>query len=307
MADQRPAFIWFNGKVVPWEEATVHVWSEVALRGTSVFEGIRAYWQPEEDRYYCLALEDHLLRLFQSALLLRLPVHVTTDNIRQGIKELLTTLNVHEPAYIRPTLYLDEGAYGYDASKVRMGFYIGAFAVPHSPKIFSGIRCCVSTWRRASDLSFPPRVKSGAAYQGFRLPRIEAELRGYDEVIILNAKESVAETSGAAIFIVRNGTAITPPALAGNLESITRKKVTELFISEFGIPVHEREIERTELYISDEVFTCGTLSTIQPVVEIDGIRIANGQPGPITCRCRDRYLQICASGKEAPPGWLTPL
>lgn len=307
MADQRPPFIWFNGEVVPWEKAKVHVWSEVALRGASVFEGIRAYWQSEEERYYCLALEEHFRRLFQSAFILRFPVHLTTADLTQGIKELLYALDLREHAYIRPTLYLDEGAYGYEVGKVSMGSYIGAFAVPHSPKVFTGIRCCVSSWRRASDLSLPPRVKSGAAYQGFRLPRIEAEIHGYDEVILLNAKDTVAETSGATIFIVRDGCAITPPSQAGNLESITRKKVTELLTSEFGILVLEREIDRTELYIADEIFTCGTLSTIQPVIEIDGLKISDGNVGPITSRCRDRYFNICESGKEAPSGWLTPM
>lgn len=307
MADQRPPLIWFNGQVVPWENAKVHVWSEVALRGASVFEGIRAYWQPEEKQYYCLALEDHLCRLFRSAKLLRFPVNITSSDFVQGIAELLTALDFRKHAYVRPTIYIDEGSYGFRQEEVRMGAYIGAFAVPHPLNAFTGIRCCVSSWKRSGDLNMPPRVKSGAAYQAFRLPRIEAEMHGYEDVILLNSKDSVAEASGACIFIIRDGVAITPPFSAGNLESITCKKVSEILTKEMGILVCQREIERTELYIADEVFFCSTLNTIQPVIEIDGIKIHDGKPGSITSRCRDRYFEICESGKEAPGGWLTPI
>lgn len=307
MAETRPPLIWFNGAVVPWEHAKVHVWSEVALRGTSVFEGIRAYWQTDEERYYCLALNEHLRRLFQSARLLHFPMHLSERDLIDGIRDLLSALDFREHAYVRPTIYIDEGSYAYRPDKVRMGSFIGAFAVPHPPKAFAGITCCVSSWQRSSDLSLPPRVKSGAAYQGFRLPRIEADMHGYDDVILLNNRGTVAEAAGAAVFIIRDGVAITPPNSAGNLESITRNKIMDVMTHELGIQVTLRDIDRTELYIADEVFLCGTLDTILPVIAVDGIDIRTGEPGPITCLCRDRYFEICQSGRQAPAGWLTAL
>jgi branched-chain amino acid aminotransferase len=308
MAEQPPPKLWFNGSIVPWEEAKVHVWSELAVRGASVFDGIRAFWNEEEGHHHVLNLDAHLNRLFfQSAKILGFPTRYNPEDIRDAIFDLLNALDYREMTFIRPTLFIETGRYGFQPSDTVTGAYVVSFPMPRSEKVFTGIRCCVSTWRRAGDLSVPPRVKAGAFYQGYRLSRIEVVERGYDEIIFLNSRDMVAETSGASIFIIRDGVAYTPPITADILESITRKRVMELLQKQLDVPVVEREINRTELYIADEVFACGTINEIQPIIEVDNVEVGSGQPGPITVRCRDLYFEICRDGPAAPDGWLTPV
>lgn len=307
MSEERPAVIWFNGKVVPWADAKVHVWSELAVRGASVFDGIRAFWAREEGSYYALALEEHVRRLFQSAKILRFPTKWTEDRICQGIFELVSVIGTGEPLFLRPTLFIEEGRYGFRDDDTVTGAYIVGFPLPRAEKVFTGIRCCVSSWRRANDMSIPPRVKAGAFYQGYRLSRVEAMERGYDDVIFMNDKNYVAETSNAALFIVRDGAVFTPPVTADILESVTRRRAIDLLRHEFHLPTEEREVNRTELYIADEVFSCGTLTEIQPVIEVDGLPVGDGRPGPVTARLRERYFAICESGAAAPTGWLTAM
>jgi len=306
MKEEQPNVLWFNGSIVPWEEATVHVWSELAIRGASVFDGLRAFWSEERQTYALFALDEHLERLFQSARLLRFPPYGSVDELKRAIAELLQTLDYRAHTYIRPTLFIQEGRYGFSADDTVMGAYIVAFPVGHPAAMQRGIRCCVSSWRRSSELSFSPRIKAGANYLGLRLPKVEALERGYDDVILLNDRDTVAEGSGAALFLIRNGRAYTPPVNAGILESITREKVMAL-LRESGIETIERDIVRTELYTADELFMCGTLCEIQPVVEVDGYVLGDGQPGPVSCAVRDRYLAIVDQHDRVPTGWLTEI
>ncbi|MGA1839246.1 MAG: aminotransferase class IV [bacterium] len=308
MAELIPSLIWYNEKIVPWEKATVHVWSELAIRGTSVFEGLRAYWNGSDNKYYILSLDDHMRRFAQSARLLWIPcTQELIKKFRKGIFELILALNFCEHCYIRPTIFIQSGRYGYKPEEVTLGSYIVVFPVPRPQLTTVGSRACVSSWRRLTDSTLPPRIKAGAAYTAFRMPTIEAKRKGVNEAILLNERNKVAETPGSAIFIIRDGQVITPPVTAGILESITRKNTIELLKIEFNLEVIEREVDRTELYIADEIFTCGTLSEIQPVIEVDDIKIGNGEPGSLTCKFRDRYFQICDSGSKAPYNWLTPV
>ncbi len=302
-----PELIWFNGSLVRWEDAKVHVWSELAIRGASVFEGIRAFWKPEEQRYYILDLESHVRRLNESARLLKFPVATDFHATLQAIGSLLTALDLREHAYIRPTLYIDQGRYGSRPEETLSGMHIAAFPSPHSDALYRGIRCAVSSWRRSSELNLSPRIKAGGSYMAFRLPFIEARERGFDDVILLNNRDTVSESSGAAVFVLKGSVVATPPLSSGILESITRRRIISLLRDEFFIEVQEREIVRTELYTADEVFLCGTLCEVQPVVGIDGYTLGDGISGPLTTRCRDYYIDICESGASAPSGWLTPV
>ena len=308
MTETTPSSLWFNGEIVPWEQAKVHVWSELAIRGTSIFEGLRAYWHQKEGCYYLLELEEHMSRMVQSARVMRIPCVPDDFNaIRRGIFELILRLDFREHYYVRPTLYIEAGRYGFRPGDVRLGAYVVAFPVPRPKETTTGARVCVSSWRRLSDTTLPPRVKAGASYMSFRLPIAEAKERGLNDAILLNERDKVAETTAATVFLVRGNEVITPPVTAGILESITRKKAIELLTTEFGLEVVERDVDRTELYVADEIFSCGTLSEIQPIVEVDGLVVGSGQPGPITRRVRDRYFEICESGSQAPYGWLTPV
>lgn len=301
-----PTHIWFNGQVIPWKDALVHVWTELAARGANVFEGIRCYKQ-EKGGYQLLSLEEHIKRLYQSAKILHILPPFACEQIIDGIKELIKTLSPQEHFYVRPTIYVEYGRYGEIDGDFKNGAYIVAFPVPRHKNTFQGANCCVSTWLRSNDLCMSPLVKAGSAYQSFKLPMIEAKNRGCDEAILLNIHHYVAETTGSAVFIVRNGIVITPPLSAGILESITRKNVIKLLSREMKIDVIERNIPRTELYLAEEIFLAGTLSEITPVLNVDNISIGSGQIGTITKTIQKIYFDICEGRKEDKYTWMTPL
>jgi branched-chain amino acid aminotransferase len=300
MYERNPELIWWNGKITAWGDARVHVTSEVATRGTNVFEGVRAYWRPADRRHAVVHLHRHLTRLEQSARLIRFPADdsaALVKELRDGVPALIRALDHHGDLYLRPTLYIDEGRYGWQPGRVKLGAYIAGY--PTGPRPAAPMSCIVSSWRRTPDLAVSPLVKVGAAYQTFRLPRIEAAMAGADEAILLNLNDTVAETGGAAVFLVRGGTAITPPLADGVLDGITRAVVIDLLRSRLNTPVVERSVLRTELYTADEVFVCGTLDEIRIVGSIDGMPVGAG-PGPVGAAVRRLYLDIC-TGKEDPP------
>ncbi len=306
MYESTPDVIWWNGQVVPWPAATVHVTSEVAMRGANVFEGLRAYWQEAHQRHALVHLDRHLQRLLQSARLMRIPADDAQEHIarmRDGLPSLVSALGHCGDLYLRPTLYIDEGRYGWRPGQVRLGSYIAGYPTGTRPP--ETITCVVSTWRRTPDLAISPLIKVGAAYQAFRLPRIEAALAGADEAILLNTRDTVAETGGAAVFLVREGTVITPPLADGVLDSITRRTVIELLRSRLNVPVVERAIPRTEIYTADEAFLCGTLDEVRIIAEVDRMPIGDGD-WPVAQSVRRLYLAIC-SGLDKPidPDMLT--
>lgn len=297
-----PEYIWMDGAVRPWAEATVHVWSEVVLRAASVFEGLRGYWSPEDARHYFLHLEPHLGRLHRSARLIGIPLGLPGDRFAGMLAELVTALGYREDIYVRPTAYLRSGRYQSDTDQVMAGFFMPVFASAREPSIRNGVRCLVSSWRRADDETAPPRMKAAANYHNLRLARLEASAHGFDDAILLSRSGKVAETGGAAVFIVRDGVASTPRSTDSALESITRDSAITL-LGELGIPVREREVDRTELYIADEVFLTGTLCEITPVTAVD--RFTLPTPGPVTSALQDRYLEACRDGSGDRRNWLT--
>lgn len=303
----KPDYLYMNGKITPWNEATVHIWSEVAIRGANVFDSIRAYWNPSTASYNLLALDEHIERLLESARLLKIPNLPSLDEIKEGVIELLHTLDFREHTFIRPTIYIESGRYGRLPEETEVGYYIVAFPTPHSNELFTGIKCCVSSWRRSNELTISPRIKAGSSYMALRLPKIEAIEGGYDDAILLNDQGTVSEATGATLFIVKKDKIITPPVHAGILESITREKLMLLLLEEMGYQVIEREIARTELYSAQEVFLCGTLSEVQPVINIDGYTIGSGAVGNITSMLQKRFLNICELEESPPQGWLTKI
>jgi branched-chain amino acid aminotransferase len=301
-----PTAIWFNGAVVPWSQATVHVWTDVAQSGLSVFEGLRGYWHPGAGRHMLLHLDRHLDRLYQSGRLARIPVRYPREEFRSAIHDLLRHLDYRCHTYLRPTAFMEKGRYLSDPVIARCGAYVAAFPVERESAIERGVRCMVSSWRRTSDLSGPPRIKVGANYYNIRLARIEADTYGFDEPILLNDAGSVAETGGAAVFIVRGTELATPRVTDSILESLTRASVLDLARDIPDLTIVEREVQRTELYAADEVFLAGTLAEVTPVVDIDGLSIGEGKPGPLTRRLQERYADICMGAAADERGWLTP-
>jgi branched-chain amino acid aminotransferase len=295
-----PELIWWNGRIVPWSEAMVHVTSETALRGTNIFEGLRAYWHAKTGEHAIVALKEHMDRLAQSARILRLPVEDILPMLERGIEDLIRALKCRVHLYLRPTVYLESGGYSGRPEDLTVGSFI--VGRPLGKRDNQPISCIVSTWHRTADIALPTIAKIGAAYTAFRLARMEANDAGVDEAILLNARGVVAETGGAAVFIIRNGRVITPPLADGILDSITRRIILELLSNNLGVAVSERSILRSELYAADEMFICGTLDEVRAVERVDQRQLPNA-PGEITRTVRDLFLDICEGKRKQNDVW----
>jgi len=294
--------IWWNGSVVPLEAATISVTSETALRGVNVFEGLRVYCCPSTGRRRIPGLDAHLARLSASSEVLQLVVPGLVGLIRDGIFDLIGMLADMGDLYLRPTIYLNEGPYTSDPSLRDVGAFVAARPVD-TGGVPAAITCAVSTWRRMDDLTLPPTTKVGAAYAAFRLARLEAVTRGAEEAILLNGRGTVAETGGACIFVVKNGHVATPPLEDGVLDGVTRRISIEILEEHLGVEVQERSVLRSELYVADEVFVCGTLDEIRPVRDIDSHAMREA-PGPITSELSRLYIAACRGETHAVAHWF---
>lgn len=299
-------FVWMDGEVVPWATATIHVASEAMLRGASIFEGERAYWSTEHDELYLFRHEEHMQRLRQSARVMRMSIPFTDAEIAAGCIELIHRRGWRDSVHFRPVVYFGEGdAHAFRPQDIRTGVFILAFQRPSKPSLFSGIRSCVSTWRRNPDVAAPSRVKSAANYHNARLAQVEASLNGFGTPVMLNLAGKVSESPGSCFMMVRKGAVVTPPVTADILESITRETLITLLRDEMG--VLERDIARSELYVCDEALFCGSGQEIQPIVSIDHYEIGAGTPGPITAALQKLYFEVARSLHERYRHWLTPV
>ncbi|MGE0797054.1 MAG: branched-chain amino acid transaminase [Lautropia sp.] len=304
MTSKQPAFINLNGRLVPYEDAVVHVMSPAVKYGLSVFEGLRTYWNGAREQLYVFRLQDHTRRLFQSMKLLRFKPEFTGSDVDTGLLDLLRRNEVRSSAHVRVTVYLD--GKGEQQAQGPVSYAISALEKPRTARVTKGMRCQVSAWVRMSDTMMPPRIKCGGNYVNGRLARFQAIQDGYDEAIILNSAGKVAEGPGTCIFHVRGGQLATPDLSSGILESITRDSVIAL-ARELGLECIERPVEKTELYAADEVFMVGSASEVVPVVDIDGLVIGNGEPGPLTIRLQRAYDAAVTGADDVDRGWLTPV
>lgn len=301
-------YAWMDGDFVPWTEARVHVGSPAFTQGASVFEGVRAYWNQEEEQLYVLKLDEHLNRLFSSMKMLRLTLPFSKPDLANAVTGLLLKNEFKEDTYLRINSYFGLGdRQSVDPAQVHMGACITAVPSPQPPIVESGINCCVSSWERASDHIQPPRIKAAANYFTVRLSTIQARVDGYDEALLLNHEGRVSEAPNACLFIVRDGVVITPTITSNILESITRAILLNLFQDELATGTVEREIDRTELYLADEAFLCGTGREITPVVSIDRLPIGDGQVGSLTRQMQSVYFDAVRGKNKKYQGWLLPV
>ncbi len=303
-----PAYLWRSGELVPWEEATIHITGMAWASLSAVFEGIRGYWNEEEQELYVFRLQSHLDRLFNSMKLVRMTPPSTREELTAAIVDLLRANRAREDTYIMPVAYFSGDVAGYMAAYEQPGA-VYVVARPSASNLGSnrGSHCCVSSWTRISDNVLPPRAKMLSNYENSRLVSTEARINGYDAGIILNPEGKVAEGSYACIFIVRDGVAITPGVTSGILESITRETAMHLFRERLGVPVVERDVDRTELYVADEVFLCGTYAEIEPVVSVDRYAVGSGRPGPLTRKVRRLYKDLVRGKDKSLPEWQHPV
>jgi branched-chain amino acid aminotransferase len=296
--------IWMNGKLVPQSEAVLPVNSAAVFYATNVFEGLRAYWNAQDQELYCFRLAEHFTRLRESMKMMRFTVEYSDEQLYEAVSSVLAGNQVHEDIHMHMVAYV-LGA-GLDATGPT-GLYINPRRRPGIEE-GAGIHCCVSSWVRTSDNAIPIRLKSGSNYQNGRLATLQALVDGYDQPIFLNKDGHVAEGTGATFFMVRKGRLVTPPITADILESITRTTLIDPICPELlGMGVVEREIDRTELYVADEAFFCGSGYEITPIVSIDRFPLGDGRVGPITQRLQRVYMDIVRGVDKRFPEWRTPV
>jgi len=269
---QRPEHVFFDGQVRPWEEAVLHVSTEAVVRGLNVFEGLKGHWQENGD-FGWRTLERHYERMRRSARLLHIPVEFDYDAFRDACFAITAAeLRPESDLYVRATLFVVEGHYGEGTVS---DLVLTAYQQPQ--KAPQPIDVGTSTWRRSPDLSMPARIKTSTNYQIARLALLEGRGRGYDDMILLNQSGRVAEGIGACILLVRDGRVCSPPPSEGALESITLTIVAELAAS-LGIPFERRPIDRSELYIADELGLTGTLAEVTMISSIDDLQLSTDRP-----------------------------
>jgi branched-chain amino acid aminotransferase len=257
--------------------------------GTGVFEGIRAYWNEGRGTLQVLKLREHYERFEKSCRMLRIELPHAVDELCEVTLEILRRNAPREDTYIRPLAYKSAASVGV---KLAVEEELSIFTVPMGNYVeLTGLRCCVSSWRRTPDTAIPARGKLTGSYINTALAVDEAQRAGYDDAIFLTQDGHVSEASAANIFLLRKGGLITPPVTADILEGITRDAVMELAERELGMPVMLRDVDRTELYAADEVFLTGTGYQIAPVVEIDGRKVGAGEMGPVAARLQELYFE----------------
>jgi len=308
-APQPTTELWayFRGDFVPLRDASVNVMTHAFNYGTAVFEGIRAYWNSDDEQLYALELLAHYRRIKASARLLMMEIPQSPEELAEITVELLRRDGLREDAYVRPIVYKSSETIGVRLHNLDADITI--FSVPFGQYIDTegGIRAMVSSWRRTDDNAIPARGKITGAYVNGALAKSEAQLNGFDEAIVLTSDGHVSEGSAENLFIVRDGRLITPAATDNILEGITRRRLIEIAREELGIETQERSIDRTELYIADEAFLCGTGAQISPVIEIDRRTIGGGRPGAITKELSRRYFDAVRGKIPAYRDWLTPV
>ncbi|HWO74200.1 MAG TPA: branched-chain-amino-acid transaminase [Dehalococcoidia bacterium] len=296
--------IWMDGRLLAEEEATLPVNSAAVFYATNVFEGLRAYWNPQDEELYCFRLAERFTRFRESMKMMRFTIPYSDADLYEAVREVLRGNGVREDVHMHMVAYV-RGA-GLDATSPT-GLYINPRRRP-GVGAGRGLHCCVSSWARTADNAIPIRLKSGSNYQNGRLAILQAKADGYDQPIFLNKEGHAAEGSGASFFMVRKGRLVTPPVTADILESITRATLIEAICPEaLGMEVVEREIDRTELYVADEAFFCGSGYEITPIVSIDRFPLGDGEVGPVTRRLQQAYLDIVRGTDRRHPEWRTPV
>lgn len=296
----------FRGEVVPLADAKVSVMTHALHYATGVFEGIRGNWNEEKGVVYIFRLREHYERLLRGCRLLMLDIPYSLDDLCRITVDLVERNRHQEDIYIRPLAYksaelvanlkLQDLASDFTLITVPFGNYLGSDL----------LRCCTSSWRRPEDTMIPTHIKSSASYINSILAKTEATLAGFDEAIILNQNGRVCEGSGENIFIVDRGRLITPVLEDNALPGFTRETIIQLAQSELGLQVVERSIDRTQLYLADEVFLTGTAAHLTPVIELDSRPIADGKAGPISSKLQKMYFNIVVGRDPKYLHWCTP-
>lgn len=306
MSKERCRKIWLNEAIVPIEDAKVNALSPTAQFGANVFEGIRCYWNEEHRQLYAFRLDDHYKRLRESMRLFRMECNYSVEYLKESLIEAVKANDYREDIQVRQTVFVDGQGSWFSLEPV--GMFVAP--IPKSRKsvpISGGERTLISSWQRISDRVMSPRAKVGANYINSRLAKLEAMDKGFDSALFLNDQGYISEGTGACFFIVRDGILITPELTDSILQSITRDTIIRIAKEVLSIPVEIRHINRTEVYLAQEAFFCGSAAEITPVVQIDSYILGAGVPGELTSLIHKRYIETVSNKNSDFREWLTPI
>jgi branched-chain amino acid aminotransferase len=300
-----PQWGFLKGQFVPIADAKISIMTQVVNYGLGAFGGIRGYWNENQQQLYVFRLPDHFRRFLQSAQLFNASFKYNADELSKILLEMIRREGYKTDVYARPLMYNateDITPRLYDVE-----FDFALFTRPLGNYLQPQITACVSSWRRVDDNTIPSRGKITGSYVNSAFARSEAHWNGYGEAIVLNQDGSVAEGSAENLFIVRDGKVITPPVSDNILEGITRRTLIQLFQDELGVPVVERSIDRSELYIADEAMFSGTGAQVTAITEIDKRKLGTGGIGPVTKKMQDTFFAIVRGENPKYTSWLTPV
>ena len=299
-------FVFYDGKFIEKEKASLPIMTHAFLYGTGVFEGIRAYYNKEENQLYAFRVKEHFERLMRSAHVMYMENPFTIDEYCANLKELLKKNNYRQDVYIRPNLFKAAEKIGPGLLNNKDSYLL--FTLPMGDYIDTakGLNVCVSNWRRNSDNAIPPRAKVSGAYANTALIKSDAQLSGFDDAIVLDENGRVTEGSAMNLFLVQNGKLVTSRTTDNILIGVTRNTIMQI-AKDADIEVEEREVSRTELYTSDEAFYCGTGAQISPIVTIDHRKLGTGKVGPIASKLKNLYFDVVKGKVDKYKEWCMPI
>jgi branched-chain amino acid aminotransferase len=302
-----PKYAYFQGEIIPYEKAKVGVLTHALNYGTAAFGGLRGYWNEDQEQLYIFRPEDHYRRLLNSARILHMNFDHTPESLTDVTVELLRAEGHHQDVYIRPLVYKSEEVVGVRLHNLAESISIISIPFGLYVKKDTNAHLTVSSWRRIDDNVIPARGKISGAYVNSALIKTDAELSGFDDAFVLNQDGHVSEASAMNVFMVRDGVLITPPVTDNVLEGITRRSVMHLAEKVLGIPVLERAIDRTELFICEEVFLSGTAAQVTAVTKVDHRLIGDGVMGGFTSQLRDLFQDLVRGNNPEYRDWLKPV
>jgi branched-chain amino acid aminotransferase len=305
--EQGQYWVYLDGEIKRYDDARVGLMTHALQYGTGVFEGIRGYWSPEHEQLFILKLREHYRRMQNSVKILKLEIPMTLDELCETSIELVRRNNFRQDVYLRPFAFKSSEEIGVRLHNLKDSFAIYVTPFGNYVDVDRGIRCMVSTWRRIDDNAAPARAKITGIYVNSALAKTEAMENGFDEAIMLTHEGHVSEGSAENIFLLRDGKVYTPPTSDNILEGLTRLAVMELLSKELDIEVVERCIDRSELYVADEICLCGTGAQISPVVEVDRRPIGDGTVGPVVSKLQKLYFDVVRGNSAKYRNWLTPV
>jgi branched-chain amino acid aminotransferase len=302
-----PNFVFYKGRVVPYSDVKFGVLTHAMNYGTAVFGGMRAYWNDDEKQLFIFRPHDHFRRFLQSGKLLCMDLHLTGDDLLQGLVELIRTEGHQEDLYIRPLAFYSDQIIGVRVHDLTAEASIVVMPFGSYNKNEDNMHVTVSSWRRIDDNTIPARGKIAGAYVNSAFIKTDAVRAGFDEAIVLNADGHVSEGSAANFFMLRNGIFATPPITDNVLEGITRRTVIQLIRDELGMEVQERQIDRTEIYLADEMFFCGTGAQISAITRVDHRIVGTGKIGDMTAHLRQMYFDVVRGRVAKYRDWCYPV